>query len=295
MNDMLALISQHEVFEVLSEEELASLEQVVHRREIEKGEELFSFDKAPEFLFYIESGSFSLHLASNEFKILRPGQLFGEIGIINNDFRSGTVTAIEFSVVIAICGSRLFNEKYVSSTIALKIIRALSKRITNYLRSKEQISTKEIIEEGENGYVEFKSTLRLNLYTGKKDKAIENASLKTLAAFMNAEGGILLIGVKDDGTILGLEQDGFANHDRLLLHLTSLVKARIGSLYLKFLHFSIEKIEDKKVLRINCTPSTIPVYLNDGNLEHFYTRTGPATTDLRLSKIYEYIKERFEK
>ena len=30
---------------------------------------------------------------------------------------------------------------------------------------------------------------------------------KTISAFMNSEGGILLIGVKDDETILGLKKD----------------------------------------------------------------------------------------
>ncbi|GEM_PF-5586914 len=28
--------------------------------------------------------------------------------------------------------------------------------------------------------------------------------------------------------------------------------------------------------------------------EVFYIRTGPSTTDLRLSKVYAYIKERFD-
>lgn len=38
-----------------------------------------------------------------------------------------------------------------------------------------------------------------------------------------------------------------------------------------------------------------PVYLNDGQSEHFYIRTGPSTTDLGLSKVYGFIKDRFEK
>lgn len=290
---MLELISTHEVFSNLEKEELASLEKVIHRRAIAEGELVFSDSQPPKFLFFIKSGSFILHLTSNEYKTLTPGQLFGEIGIINNDFRSGSVRAAEDSVVISICGTRLFDEAFIHPKTSLKIIRALTKRITNYLRSKEQISTREIIEQGENDYVEFKSTLRVNLYSKKKDKAIENAALKTLAAFMNFKGGTLIIGVADDGSIFGLEEDGFPNHDKLLLHLTSLVKTRIGALFLKFLHFSVEQIGEKEVLRINCTPSTMPVYLDDGQLEHFFIRTGPATTDLRLSKIYDYIKDRY--
>lgn len=292
---MLDLISQNEVFVSLNKEELATLAKIVHRRHVEAGEIIFSLTQAPKFLFLIESGSFTLHLSSNEFKTLKPGELFGEVGVINDDFRSGSVTADEQSTVIGICGSRIFDEEFVPASVALKVVRALSKKISNYLRSKEQISTREIIDLGENDFVEFKSTLRWNLYTLKKDRAIENAALKTLAAFMNSNGGILIIGVADDGTILGLENDSFSNNDKLLLHLTSLIKERLGALFLKYLHFSIESVSSQLVLRINCQPSSRPVYLTDGKSEHFYIRTGPATTDLRLSKVYGFIKERFEK
>lgn len=227
--------------------------------------------------------------------MLRAGQLFGEIGVINNDFRSGRVSAAEDSKVISISGDRLFLEEHVPPAIALKVVRALTKHITNYLRSKEQVATAEIIRQGENDFVEFKSTLRWNLFSNKKDKAIEKAVLKTLVAFMNSKGGLLLIGVADDGAILGLDNDQFPNNDKILLHLTSLVKKRIGTLYLKFLHFSIERIEDKEVLRVDCQPSTLPAYLKDDQQDHFFIRTGPSTTDLRLSKVYTYIKGRFEK
>ena len=46
--------------------------------------------------------------------------------------------------------------------------------------------------------MEFKSTLRLNLHTGQTDDRMQLAVLKTLAGFLNAQGGTLLIGVADD-------------------------------------------------------------------------------------------------
>jgi len=48
------------------------------------------------------------------------------------------------------------------------------------------------------------------------------------------------------------------------------------------------------VLRIDCAPSTQPAYVSDGKLDHFYIRTGPSTTDMRLSEVYGYLKERFD-
>ena len=60
-------------------------------------------------------------------------------------------------------------------------------------------ATGELIDVGESGEVEFKSTLRWHLHAERMDKEIEHASLKTIAAFLNTAGGTLLIGVNDDG------------------------------------------------------------------------------------------------
>ena len=77
---------------------------------------------------------------------------------------------------------------------------------------------KRLVAQGESERVEFKSTLRWNLHTNKPDKRIENACLKTVAAYLNSGGGILFVGVDDNGNPLGLDQDRFANEDKLLLH-----------------------------------------------------------------------------
>ena len=111
---------------------------------------------------------------------------------------------------------------------------------------------------------------------------------------MNTSGGTLLVGVADDGSLLGLAHDKFANHDKLLLYLTSIIKDRIDAFHLIFLHFSIEQINGMDILRIDCAPSTQPAYVTNGKLDHFYIRTGPSTTDMRLSEVYGYLKERFD-
>ncbi|MEO0339866.1 MAG: RNA-binding domain-containing protein [Bacteroidota bacterium] len=294
MQQHIHLLHTHEVFKDLDQTEIKQLSSITELQSFKSEEMVFGTDKQSSFFYYIISGKLALHLTNNEFKPLVPGQLFGEIGVINPEFRSGVVIAAEPTQVLCICGKRLFDEEEIPPSTALKVLRALSKRVTNYLRSREQISTKEIIDLGENNTVEFKSTLRWNLYAQKKDKAIEKAALKTIAAFMNSAGGILLIGVKDDGTLLGLSEDRFDNHDKMLLHLTKIIQKRIGTLYMKFLHFNIEQVEDQEVLRIDCGPATTPAYYKDDQSEHFFIRTGPATTDLGLSKVYKYIKERFE-
>src|SRR6185369_351200 len=62
----------------------------------------------------------------------------------------------------------------------------------------------QIIAEGENDRTEFKSTLRWNLKENKIDHGVEIAWLKTIAAFLNTDGGRLVIGVDDRGVPLGI-------------------------------------------------------------------------------------------
>jgi Putative DNA-binding domain len=88
--------------------------------------------------------------------------------------------------------------------------------------------TREMIAQGESGKLEFKSTLRWDMKAGKTNPAVERASLKTICAFLNATGGTLLIGVRDDGSIEGIESDKLLNDDRFLLHLWTLIRTCLG-------------------------------------------------------------------
>lgn len=149
------------------------------------------------------------------------------------------------------------------------------------------------IEAGEGGTVEFKSTLRINLYTKDKDKKMEDSVIKSLAGFLNRDGGTLLIGVADDGSPLGIETDNFESEDRMSLHLTNLVKSRMGYTAMTRIHIEYGTYQDHRIMKVVCEPSPFPVYVKDGPAERFYVRMGPSTDELPTSKVQEYIKHRF--
>lgn len=156
------------------------------------------------------------------------------------------------------------------------------------------LSINDIIVIGESSEVEFKSTLRVNLHTGSKDPKIELAVLKTIAGFLNTNGGILTIGVADDRTPLGIDPDGFENEDRMSLHLVNLIKDRIGPTMMQFIHARFEDYDSCRVMVIECSKARTPVFVKDGNIERFYIRTGPSTTELSASQTQEYIKQRYK-
>jgi hypothetical protein len=147
-----------------------------------------------------------------------------------------------------------------------------------------------LIREGESRGLEFKQTLRFNLKAGKNGKEIEHACMKTVAGFMNSEGGTLLVGVADDGTVTGFEEDNFANGDKALLHFNNLVNQYIGAEFSRYLDTMVIESGGKEVIRAFCMPSSVPAILKTGQSEEFYVRSGPASRQLTLSQFYEWVK-----
>lgn len=151
-----------------------------------------------------------------------------------------------------------------------------------------------IVIDGESEAVEFKSTLRTNLHTGDKDPRMELTVLKTLAAFLNTNGGMLVIGVSDDGSPVGIEADNFQNEDKMSLHFVNIVKSRMGIQAMTNLHAHYDDYDDCRVMIVECRHSPTPVFLKDGDIERFYIRTGPSSTELSASQTQEYIKHQFK-
>ena len=287
------LLKSNQVFQSLTDEEIDAVLGLAETRGFQENEVVFSANENADCFYVVEQGSFLLNLQKRENKILKEGEIFGEIGVINEHIRTGGIRAIEPSSVLVFMKSKILDPDLLDVGIALKLFLALAQNVTNYLKSRHQTITEDIIKEGEDEFVEFKSTLRFNLYTKKKDAAMEHSVLKTIAAFLNTRGGTLLVGVNDDGELLGLENDNFKNEDRMLLHLNSLVQSNISTTHTEFIMPAIVVIDGRSVLRIDCEPATSPAYVRSGNTESFYVRSGPSTANLKVSEIYSYITNRF--
>lgn len=162
-----------------------------------------------------------------------------------------------------------------------------------------EISSKEVlyrIKGGETKKSEFKSTLRWNIKSKNFDKTIENGALKTIVAFCNSQGGELLIGVDDEGSILGIELDRFRNEDKFLLHLGNIITQRILQPVDEFVDYRIIDADYKRICQVICRKSTKPIWLKPEKEkdEQFFVRRGPSSKPLSPIRAIEYIKDHFE-
>jgi DNA-binding response OmpR family regulator len=180
----------------------------------------------------------------------------------------------------------------------LKQNQQLSEKLATSLEStsEDQDShtdrVKSLIKLGESNRVEFKSTLRWNLKTDRAEKVIDKAWLKSVAGLLNSDGGVLLVGVTDNGDIMGIEADSFDNEDKYLLHVNNRIQQHIGLEHAGFIRYQLVPVESKKVLLVECQPSPSPVFLKISKEEEFYIRVGPGSRRLSTSEVVAYVTNR---
>ena len=168
-----------------------------------------------------------------------------------------------------------------------------------YVRAHRQ--AEELIKRGESKTLEFKSTLRWGLEEDRQDdKFVTHAVLKTIAAFLNTEGGDLLIGVEDDGSIVGIERDQLETDDKFMLHLSQVVRNGLGDRAGTCIDPKVQIVQGKTVCVVSCQRSPEPVYLRWKGVEKrpegdFFVRSGPGTVALPPESAAEYVRTRFPK
>ncbi len=184
-----------------------------------------------------------------------------------------------------------------------KIIREPFPSLFKRLSIREKIDTKlllQIIEEGETDLTELKSTLRWNKERNIPYKKTEFRIAKSIASFMNTDGGILFIGVSNDGEIRGIEKDYTTlgknpNKDGFSNQLKNVIRDIFdGSYpYSNLIYDNYIFIENKEICVVYVEPSPKPVYIKDGNSEIFLVRYFGSSRKLSGNAHLEYIKKQW--
>jgi hypothetical protein len=153
-----------------------------------------------------------------------------------------------------------------------------------------------LIRSGETDTIEFKETLSLETKNGNKEKYLETGVLKNIAGFMNNKGGVLLVGIHDNGSVYGVDEEVSKFHkgsnDKFKLYFKNILKSRIGEENYPFVDYEIYSVDGKDVLKIWCKPiqSGMGCYLDK---KEFYVRRNPGTDKLEGRELVEYTNNHF--
>ncbi len=161
----------------------------------------------------------------------------------------------------------------------------------------EDLQLVELIAKGETDRVEFKVAACWNAKLNRRDDSMRDNVIQEVAAFLNSrEGGVVLIGVEDDGTVVGLEDDYRAanqqkqNRDGYQLFLLDNLKNMLESNCSLLYKISFGTLQGKDVCRIDVFPADEAVYIKGGD---FYIREGNRKRNLPTREAVTYIKQRW--
>ena len=116
---------------------------------------------------------------------------------------------------------------------------------------------------------------------------------------MNGNGGTLLIGIADDGAVVGLEQDYHTlkkqDRDGFEQALMTAVATKLGGDACNSVHIVFHTVDKKDVCRVLVAPMHRPVYVKDGDTPKLYVRTGALTRELNVQEAIDYTSTRWSK
>jgi hypothetical protein len=167
-------------------------------------------------------------------------------------------------------------------------------------RDDDGIDPEELVEQDEGKHVEFKETLLYHTYKEAPDTSLRAQAVKEICAFMNSEGGYLVIGVDDDGTTKGIERDLQLMQNDIQKFEEQLEQEANNrfqnptpfSVYVDDLHFP--KVSGKTIciVPVDFRPNG-PVYYHEDGEAQLPVRSGSSSRNLPADQINEYIDDRW--
>jgi CheY-like chemotaxis protein len=156
-----------------------------------------------------------------------------------------------------------------------------------------------LISQGENEIVEFKSSIRWDFQKKNVNKDLQSAIAKAIAGMLNRKGGIILIGVNDNGIVLGIEDDlktlRKPTIDEFQVAITDIVRSYLGLKYRNFIHVRFEWVDEKQISIVKVDASPEPVYLISGDEPQLWVRIENSTQRLNVKAAMDYINNHWGK
>ena len=157
-----------------------------------------------------------------------------------------------------------------------------------------------LIAAGESETLEFKSSLRWDHRDDRVNRLLEGAVVRTLAGFLNASGGTLLIGVDDAGAIVGLTADYGTlkkpDRDGFELHLQQIIGRDLGeAASAAFLSLNFHEIDGQDICQVTVEPSDHPIYVEHQGDALLHLRVGNGTRALPVKEAVQYVQSRWGK
>jgi len=146
--------------------------------------------------------------------------------------------------------------------------------------------------------IERKASLRWDHRQARVNTDLEKAVAKTVAGFANSrDGGTLLLGMEDTGTVIGLDADYQTlrkpGRDGFELHLTEIIAKYLGPAAMATVRVTFQDVGGRDVCLVDVAPAVQPLFTSDGGQVAFHLRTGNSTRPLSVEEAVRFSGSRW--
>lgn len=283
---ILAALSKSPDFQGFAPQELREISAICRLVQFAAGAEVFTIDHSGKSVFIVASGKLRLRLKTRRIKEYSAGELFGEIAVLSNRGRLGTIQCLEDAELVVIDKERIFQSDLLSLTTRLNLIMALTQKMISYFYQQEPAATERIRQHSPSETLSFVESL---------DAKNERTVIQTIAAFLNQRGGTLLIGLSANGQLSGLELSK-GSADALRGSLRDQFTKQLDASVVELIHFDVDTIDEQPIIRIDVDPAERPVFYTNPQTgeERFIVRMGDQNNLLqREQQIDAFVGRRF--
>ena len=127
--EKILLLKNSDIFKSCSESDLMDIASICHEVHAEKNTMLFKKGDPGNCMYFVYSGSISVHEEEHQLAVLSENEIFGELSLLDSEARSASVSTITDCVFLKIEQEAFYDVVATSTDILRGILRTLCKRL----------------------------------------------------------------------------------------------------------------------------------------------------------------------
>ena len=123
------LLKNSDIFKNCSEVDLVEIASICEEVHVDKGVRIFKKADPGNCMYFIYSGSVSVHDEEHQLAVLNENEIFGELSLLDSDTRSASITALTDCILLKIEQELFYDVVAVNTDILKGIMRTLCRRV----------------------------------------------------------------------------------------------------------------------------------------------------------------------
>ncbi len=127
--EKILLLKNSDIFKNCNEVDLIEIASICEENHVDKSVTIFKKGDTGNCMYFIYSGSVSIHDGEHQLAVLAENEIFGELSLLDSDVRSASVTTLADCIFLKIEQDAFYDMIAVNTDILKGIMRTLCRRL----------------------------------------------------------------------------------------------------------------------------------------------------------------------